>query len=363
MRPTSASPGSIAARARDVCPCQRPTRQDRPDRRAHARRVRARPAARPRAGFFACPQRLGATGAERRDQLVLMRAQEKNRRSEAGDRAMVERIGRLIEVLDHEIDEIEADISALIKAEPEISHDAQLMRSLPGVGPVASMQLIAQMPELGHVGPKQVAALAGLAPFNVDSGAYRGKRKIAGGRKRVRDALYMAALNADPPRRSLQGLLRTKLRQAGKPAKLALIAVARKLLIILNAMMRDSKSLHPGPTTHNSCRDLVRLGYASLHSPGTRELCISTSVCRLGRVLHETQRAGSCELGLAPTPALTPPSTRASSRCRPTAPDPARSRRHSPPASPAAASRRRRRCACGSPRRRARFAAPRSAAR
>jgi transposase len=95
--------------------------------------------------------------AKRRDQLVLMRAQEKNRRSEAGDRAMVERICRLIEVLDHEIAEIEADISALITAEPEISDDAQLMRSLPGVGPVACMQLI-------HVGPKQAAALAAWLP-------------------------------------------------------------------------------------------------------------------------------------------------------------------------------------------------------
>ena len=123
--------------------------------------------------------------AKRRDQLVLMRAQEKNRRSEAEDRAMADRIGRLIEVLDSEIAEIEADISTIIKAEPEISGDAQLIRSLPGVGPVACMQLIAQMPELGKVGPKQVAALAGLAPFNVDSGAYRGKRKIAGGRRRI----------------------------------------------------------------------------------------------------------------------------------------------------------------------------------
>lgn len=93
--------------------------------------------------------------AKRRDQLVLMRAQEKNRRSEAGDRAMVERICRLIEVLDHEIAEIEADISALITAEPEIADDAQLMRSLPGVGPVACMQLIAQMPELGRARENQ----------------------------------------------------------------------------------------------------------------------------------------------------------------------------------------------------------------
>ena len=178
--------------------------------------------------------------AKRRDQLVLMRAQEKNRRSEADDRAMADRIGRLIEVLDGEIAEIEADISTLIKTEPEISGDAQLIRSLPGVGPVTCMQLIAQMPELGKVGPKQVAALAGLAPFNVDSGAYRGKRKIAGGRKRVRDALYMDALNAgrraDPFK-----VFYVRLRQAGKPAKLALIAVARKLLTVLNAMMRDRK--------------------------------------------------------------------------------------------------------------------------
>lgn len=186
--------------------------------------------------------------AKRRDQLVLMRAKEKNRRSEADDRAMAERISRLIVVLDGEIAEIEADIKALTKVEPEIADDARLMRSVPGVGPVACMQLIAKMPELGHVGAKQIAALAGLAPFNVDSGAFRGKRKIAGGRKRVRDALYMAALNAvrraDPFKAFYE-----RLRQAGKPAKLALIAVARKLLTVLNAMMRDRKPyLKASPT-------------------------------------------------------------------------------------------------------------------
>jgi transposase len=178
--------------------------------------------------------------AKRRDQLVGMRAQEKNRRSEAEDRTMAERIGRLIGVLDDEIAEIEADISALIKAEPEIAEDAQLLRSLPGIGPVACMQLLAQMPELGRVDPKQVAALAGLAPFNVDSGTYRGKRKIGGGRKRIRDALYMAALNAVRRADPFKAFY-TRLRQAGKPAKLALIAVARKLLTVLNAMMRDRK--------------------------------------------------------------------------------------------------------------------------
>jgi transposase len=110
------------------------------------------------------------------------------------------------------------------------------------------MQLIAQMPELGCVGPKQVAALAGLAPFNVDSGSYRGKRAIGGGRKRVRDALYMAALNAVRRDGPFKAFYR-KLRLAGKPAKLALIAVARKLLTTLNAMLRDRKTyLQPQPS-------------------------------------------------------------------------------------------------------------------
>ncbi|TWB85301.1 transposase [Bradyrhizobium macuxiense] len=186
--------------------------------------------------------------AKRRDQMVHMRSQEKNRRSEATDCAIVSRISRFIDVLDNEIAEIEAEISALIKAEPEISQDAQLLRSLPGIGPVASMQLITQMPELGRIGPKQAAALAGLAPFNVDSGTYRGKRKIGGGRKRVRDALYMAALNAVRRADPFKAFY-TKLRAAGKPAKLALIAVARKLLTILNAMMRDRKPYRAAPST------------------------------------------------------------------------------------------------------------------
>lgn len=186
--------------------------------------------------------------AKRRDQLVHMRAQEKNRRSEATDRTMIEGIVRHLDFLNGEIKAIEAEIKTLIKAEPKISEQARLLRSAPGIGPVACMQLIAQMPELGFVGPKQVAALAGLAPFNVDSGSYRGKRAIGGGRKRVRDALYMAALNAVRRDATMKAFYQ-KLRTVGKPAKLALIAVARKLLTTLNAMLRDRKSyLRPQPT-------------------------------------------------------------------------------------------------------------------
>lgn len=186
--------------------------------------------------------------AKRRDQLVQMRAQEKNRRSEAHDRAMIGDIARLIDFLDGEIATIEARITTLIKTEPAIAEDARLLRSAPGVGPVACMQLIAQMPELGQVGPKQVAALAGLAPLNVDSGIHRGKRTIGGGRKRVRDALYMAALNAVRRSGSFRNFYQ-RLRTAGKPAKLALIAVARKLLTTLNAMLRDRKPYIPASPT------------------------------------------------------------------------------------------------------------------
>jgi transposase len=186
--------------------------------------------------------------AKRRDQLVHMRAQEKNRRSETRDPLMIESIARLIDFLDGEVKAIEARIETLIKAEPAVSDDARLMRSAPGIGPVACMQLIAQMPELGRVGPKQVAALAGLAPLNVDSGQYRGRRAIGGGRKRVRDALYMAALNA-VRRDNLIKAFYQRLRIAGKPAKLALVAVARKLLTILNAMLRDRNTyLAPQPS-------------------------------------------------------------------------------------------------------------------
>jgi len=203
----------------------------------------------PTAGQAPQPERNAlALLAKRRDQLVQMRAQEKTRRSEAQDRGMIECIARHLDFLNGEIKAIEVKIKALIKAEPQICEQARMMRSAPGVGPVACMQLIAQMPELGHIGPKQAAALAGLAPLNVDSGSYRGKRSIAGGRKRVRDALYMAALNAvrrEGPFRNFY----LKLRQAGKPAKLVLIAVARKLLATLNAMLRDRKCyLQPLPS-------------------------------------------------------------------------------------------------------------------
>jgi transposase len=108
---------------------------------------------------------------------------------------------------------------------------------------VAATTLIALMPELGASPAKKMAAMAGLAPFYVDSGQLRGSRRIKGGRKRVRDALYIAALAAARSHERFKTIYQ-RLRAAGKPAKLALIAVARKLLVIANAILRDNTPFH-----------------------------------------------------------------------------------------------------------------------
>jgi transposase len=173
---------------------------------------------------------------KRRDQLVAMRAAERVRLSEAAD--LADSLQSHIAWLDAEIGRLEALIAAAIDMNAALTEQARLLRSVPGVGPVATTTLLALMPELGSLSPKAAAALAGLAPFNADSGQFRGLRRIGGGRRRVRQALYMAAVTAI---RSASRFKRfyESLRAQGKPAKLALVAVARKLIVILNAIIRD----------------------------------------------------------------------------------------------------------------------------
>ena len=117
---------------------------------------------------------------------------------------------------------------------------------MPGVGGVVARTLIAELPELGQVDRHQIAALAGIAPMNRDSGRYRGKRKIQGGRVEVRAPLYMACLVAIRHNPALKSFYR-RLRDAGKPARLALVAARRKLLTILNAILRDQQALGTRP--------------------------------------------------------------------------------------------------------------------
>lgn len=140
--------------------------------------------------------------------------------------------------LDAEIARFDALIDAAIKINEPLAEDVRLLRSAPGVGPVTSTTLVALMPELGTLSPKAAAALAGLAPLNADSGKFRGVRRINGGRRRVRQALYMAAITAARSQSRFKRLYQA-MRERGKPAKLAIVAIARKIIVTLNAMIRD----------------------------------------------------------------------------------------------------------------------------
>lgn len=177
---------------------------------------------------------------KRRDQLVDMRKGERTRLKELGDAFIIASVKTLIDKLDAMIAEMEAEIAALTASDGVMRRAAALMRTAPGVGPVTATTLIALMPELGRVSPKRIASLAGLAPFNHDSGALRGRRCISGGRRRVRHALYMAALSAIRSNERYRGLYEDIAKRAGAK-KIAIIAVARKLLTHLNAMIRSQK--------------------------------------------------------------------------------------------------------------------------
>lgn len=178
---------------------------------------------------------------KRRDQLVATRKQERTRRRETNDAELLESLECHLAFLDGQIARLEKAIAALIAAEPALKRDTRLLVSMPGVGPAVSACLMALLPELGRRSPKTIAALAGLAPINHESGLRRGQRAIRGGRKRVRDALYMAALGAIRSHNSRFRADYQRLRAAGKPAKLALIAIARKLLVSANAIIRDQQ--------------------------------------------------------------------------------------------------------------------------
>lgn len=180
---------------------------------------------------------------KRRDQLVETRAQEKVRRAEIIDKKIRTDIDAHIAWLDKHIARLNLDIALLCKQSPAIAGEIALTRTAPGIGQITSSVLAALLPELGRRSPKTIAALAGLAPFAADSGQRRGRRAIMGGRRRVRTALYIAAVSAvraDTPFKAFY----LRLRAAGKPAKLALVAVARKLLTTLNAMVRDNVPFH-----------------------------------------------------------------------------------------------------------------------
>ena len=204
---------------------------------AEAIRPPARPIAEPEA------QALGELVARRR-QVIEMMVAERNRRRRATQRRVVRAIDRHLELLQTELCELDDDIDGAIRGSPAWQADADLLASVPGIGPVTLRTLIAELPELGRLDRRKIAALVGVAPINRDSGTMRGRRSIAGGRPAVRTALFMAALVASR-KNPIIAPYYAKLRAAGKTAKQALTACIRKLVVILNAILRDRKPWQP----------------------------------------------------------------------------------------------------------------------
>jgi transposase len=172
----------------------------------------------------------------RRRQITEMIVAETNRLSGAS-KGVRKRINAHLRWLEAELKRADKDLDQSIRQSPIWRENEDLLRSVPGMGPVISRTLLAELPELGRLNRKQIAALVGVAPLNRDSGTLRGRRSIWGGRATVRAALYMGALVASRCNAMIQTFYR-RLRNAGKAPKVALVACMRKLLTILNAMIK-----------------------------------------------------------------------------------------------------------------------------
>lgn len=175
----------------------------------------------------------------RRRQLVDLRTAEKNRSKTIRVKAVMKSVERVTKVLDGQIDTITKEITSLMKSDDDWNDRVDLLLSVPGIGPVAVATLLADLPELGKLNRQEIAALVGLAPFNRDSGKFSGKRSIWGGRSTVRCALYMAALSAMQYNPRIAAFFQ-RLKSEGKPFKVALTACMRKLLVILNTMVKTN---------------------------------------------------------------------------------------------------------------------------
>ncbi|HEX9966760.1 MAG TPA: IS110 family transposase [Solirubrobacterales bacterium] len=176
----------------------------------------------------------------RRRQIIAMMVAERQRLKRAGAKRLIKSIERLLAALQKELTDLEGAIDESVKDSPLWKAKEDLLSSIPGVGPATARTLIAELPELGQLDRRQIAALVGIAPWTRQSGQWRGKAMIGGGRAAVRAALYMASLVASRFNPVLKETYR-RLVQAGKAKKVALIAVARKLIIICNAIVRDQQ--------------------------------------------------------------------------------------------------------------------------
>jgi transposase len=176
----------------------------------------------------------------RRRQLIQMRTAETNRMGKARHATVRSSIQAVLDTIDQQLQDLDKQLDQLIRQSPAWQEKVDLLKGVPGIGDQTARCLVAQLPELGQCSRQQIAALVGVAPINRDSGAMRGRRTIAGGRSAVRCALYMATLVAVRHNPMIRAYYR-RLLSAGKLKKVALVAAMRKLLLVLNAMLRDQK--------------------------------------------------------------------------------------------------------------------------
>lgn len=188
---------------------------------------------------------LAALVARRRQLLEMLHA-ERQRLEQASTTVVRRDLRQHIRWLERRVKDVDDEMHTRIQQSPVWRAKEDLLRSVPGIGPTVSRTLLAELPELGQLDRRTIAALVGVAPFNRDSGRFRGKRMIWGGRRTVRRALYMAALVASRYNAPLRTFYQ-RLRTAGKPGKVALVAVMRKLLTTLNAMIK-----HQQPWRHQA---------------------------------------------------------------------------------------------------------------
>jgi transposase len=177
----------------------------------------------------------------RRRQLIEMIVAEGNRRRQLTQPRLLKSLDRHLKSLQKELTAIETDIDDEIRGSPAWRDKEDLLTSVPGIGTIVARTLIAELPELGTLGRRQIAALVGLAPINRDSGKMRGRRHIAAGRSTVRSALYMAALTAMRCNPAIK-TFGQRLKATGKQPKLVIVAAARKLLTIANALIRENST-------------------------------------------------------------------------------------------------------------------------
>ena len=180
----------------------------------------------------------------RRRQLIGMRTAEKNRLGTAASDAVRADLEAHIAYLSRQVGEMDRRLDEAVRSSPAWREREDLLRGIPGIGPVASRTLLGELPELGTLGRRKIAALVGLAPMNRDSGSMRGKRMIVGGRSAVRSALYLAALSAVRHNPALRAFYERRL-AAGKAKELALTAAAHKLLTIADTILRSKRPWDP----------------------------------------------------------------------------------------------------------------------